>query len=215
MARNRIIIFCAHSDDQILGAGGTAAKYAKEGADIHTVIFSYGEGSHFWIKGEITSDIRVKEAKNADKIIKGNGVTFLGLTEGKFREQTKKKNLKKKVREIIEKIKPTKIFTHSKEDPHKDHYAVHDFILDTLNKMKYKCDVYSFDIWNPSRIKRRDHPKLVVDISETFRTKIKALKCFKGEKFALFWLFPTIYIKAISSGFQNHFRYAETFIKER
>lgn len=38
----RILVIVAHSDDQMLGPGGTLVKYAKEGKEIHTVIFSYG-----------------------------------------------------------------------------------------------------------------------------------------------------------------------------
>jgi len=88
-----ILVICAHSDDQIFGPGGTIAKYAKEGKKIHTIIFSYGEGSHPWFKKEYTISARVKEALAVDKFIGGDGVVFLGLEEGKFREQYTAKNV--------------------------------------------------------------------------------------------------------------------------
>lgn len=215
MPKNPIIIFCAHSDDQIFGVGGTVARYAKEGKDVYTIIFSYGESTHFWLKRHISAEMRVKESQNADKVIGGKGVIFLGLTEGKFREGFKEWKLDKRVATLIKKIKPTKIFTHSEEDPHPDHKSVHDLILETMDKMKYKCDVYSFDIWNPIRIKKRDQPKLIVDITDTFKLKIKTLKCFKSQRLSLFSLLPSVYIKAITNGYQNHVKYAEAFTKER
>jgi len=215
MAKESIIVFCAHSDDQILGAGGTIAKYEKDGKNVYTIIFSYGEGSHFWLKPRVTAEMRVKEAQNADKVVGGKNVMFLGLTEGKFKEEAKESKLGNRVVSLIKKIKPTRIFTHSKEDPHPDHNAVHDFIMDSIDKMKYKCDVYSFNIWNPIKIKKRDQPKLVVDITDTFKLKIKALKCFKSQKIALYSLLPSVYIKALTNGSQNNMRYAEVFLKER
>lgn len=215
MAKNPVIIFCAHSDDQILGAGGTMAKYAKEGKDIYTIIFSYGVASHLWLKKSVTAEMRVKESQNADKIVGGKSVIFLGLTEGKFTQETKKRDTRKKITKMIEKIKPKKIFTHSLEDPHPDHKAVHKFVTETMDKMKYSCDVYSFDIWNPIRIRKRSEPKLVVDITDTFKRKIKALKCFKSQKISLVSLLPSVYIKAITNGFNNNVKFAEVFIKER
>ena len=40
-----IMVFAAHPDDEVIGAGGTIAKYAREGRQVVSVIFSYGEGS--------------------------------------------------------------------------------------------------------------------------------------------------------------------------
>ena len=49
--QDRILILAPHPDDEILGVGGTIAKYSKEGKNNYVVIFSYGEVSH--LKEEI------------------------------------------------------------------------------------------------------------------------------------------------------------------
>ncbi|MDO8660733.1 MAG: PIG-L family deacetylase, partial [Candidatus Woesearchaeota archaeon] len=79
-----ILTICAHNDDQIVGAGGTLAKYAAEGKRIRTVICSFGESSHPHLKREIIVERRVKESLRADKILGGSGVAYFGLAEGKF-----------------------------------------------------------------------------------------------------------------------------------
>ena len=210
-----ILVFCAHSDDQILGPGGTLAKYAKQGKSIYTIILSYGEASLAWLKPEIAIQTRVKEAKKADKIIGGKGIYFLGLKEGRFLSEIKEKELEKNIKKIIKEKKPSKIFTHSNEDPHPDHRAANKIILNILDKMKYKCDVFSFDVWNPFTIRKTNLPKLYVDITETFPIKLKAINVFKSQKIALLTLLWSVYLRAIVHGLHVNKKRAERFFKIR
>ena len=86
-----ILVIGAHSDDPTFGAGGTIAKYASEGKKIKTIIFSYGELSPPHLKPEIVRERRTKEANQADKILKGKGVMFLGVKDGRFLQDIKAK----------------------------------------------------------------------------------------------------------------------------
>jgi len=215
MPSQNILVFCAHSDDQILGPGGTLAKYAKQGKSIYTIIFSYGEKSLAWLKPEIAIQTRVKEAKKADKIIGGKGVYFLGLKEGRFLKEVKQKELEKRIQKIIKEKKPEKIFTHSSEDPHPDHRAANKILLDILNKVKYKCDIYAFDVWNPFALRKTNLPKLYVDITETFPIKIKAIRIFESQKMALFTLIWSVYLRAVVHGLHINKKYGERFFKIR
>ena len=45
----KAIIFSAHSDDFVIGAGGYIAQHPKQ---THCVVFSMGEMSHPWLKPE-------------------------------------------------------------------------------------------------------------------------------------------------------------------
>ena len=173
MSKQTILVFCSHSDDQILGPGGTLAKYSKEGNFIYTIILSYGEASLAWLKPEIAIQTRVKEAKKADKIIGGKGVYFLGLKEGRFIEEIKEKNLAKQIEKIIKEKKPDKIFTHSSEDPHPDHRAANKILLDILDKIKYKA---SKDVLSAKRIvnsKHFIHINSVIENEEQIQLSIK------------------------------------------
>ncbi|MGV8150146.1 MAG: PIG-L deacetylase family protein [Candidatus Woesearchaeota archaeon] len=212
---NSIMIICAHSDDQIFGPGGTIAKYAKEGKKIYTVIFSYGHISAPLLKKEIITSARVKEAKDVDKYIGGDGVIFLGIDENKFAEQFAQKKMYPKLKKLILDRRPSRIFTHSHDDPHPDHRALNKLVLETLDRMKYKSDVYVFDIWTFFNTKKQHHPKIVVDISSTFNIKIKALKMFESQKVALTTLLWSVYTKAWILGKRNGMKYAEAFYKIR
>lgn len=210
-----VLILSAHSDDQIFGPGGTVAKYAKEGKKVFTIVFSYGHISAPLMKKEVIAGMRVKEAKGVDKYIGGSGVIFLGLDENKFIEQFKRKKMYPKLKKLILEQQPSLIFTHSHDDPHPDHRALTKLLLETLDRMKYKCDVYAYDVWTIFNTKKQHHPKIIVDISGTFAMKVKALRMFESQKLSLFTLMWSVYLKAWLLGKQNGMRYAEAFYKIR
>jgi len=211
--KEAIVVFCAHNDDQIVGAGGTLAKYADEGKDFYTVIFSYGESSHPHLKNHITKSMRIKEAAKSDQILGGKAIYYFGLREGKFPKDIKEKRVKQGIKNMIKSKKPLKIFTHSKDDPHPDHRAVNKTVRAVLEEIDYRGDVYSFDVWNPVNIRERHKPKLVVDVSKTFNKKIEAFKAHKSQKPALITLTWSLYFRAMINGLQNRCRYAEVFYK--
>ncbi len=210
-----MLVFCAHNDDQILGPGGSLIKYAKEGKVVKTYVFSYGETSHMHLKEEVVKQMRVEEVYESDRIMGGSGVFFFGLKVGKFRQGFKEKELDKKVKDIIKKEKPSKIFTHSLDDPHPDHRAVFSLITGILDAMKFKGDVYCFNVWNPVNFRRRDSPKLVVDTSETFNTKIKAFLAHKSQKMTIISLLWSVYLRDWWNGWRNNYKFAEVFYKVR
>lgn len=213
MAKENILVICAHNDDMIIGCGGTIAKYAKEGKNVHTYVFSYGEQSHPWLKPDVVQDFRMHELKESIKILGGASVRVFGLLEGKFLDEAKKKNVYKKISDEISQKNPTKIFTHGPDDPHPDHRAVLNVVEEVIKSGGFKTDVYTFGIWNPIRLKKRNSPRLVVDTSKTFGTKIDSFKVHKSQlltKISLMW---TIYTKDIMNGLKYKYRFAEVFFK--
>jgi LmbE family N-acetylglucosaminyl deacetylase len=214
MAKETVMIFCAHPDDEVIGPGGTIAKYAKEGKNIVTVIFSYGESSHMWMKKKYTITTRVAEANEAGKIIGTNKTVFLGLRDGMLLQDARTRKTENMIEKLIKRYNPTRIFTHSHDDfIFPDHKAVNDTVTKVLKKIKYEGDVFIFDIWNFITLRRRNRPKMIVDISDTFKTKVKALKCFKSQSFVIAELKPLIYIRAIRNGITVKAKFGEKFYK--
>ena len=206
---NSIMVFCSHSDDEIIGVGGTLAKYRKEGKEIVTVIFSYGEKSHPHLKEEVISEARQRETEDIDKIF-GRESIFLGLEEGKIREESNNKNIREQIKVLVKRYRPEKIFTHSESDPHPDHKAVNHVVLSTLRKAKYHGDIYTFEVWN---ILNENKPVIYIDISETFNLKKRALKKFKSQKLSIYPLWFPMWLRAKSYGKKCSCKYAEKFYK--
>ena len=213
--KGNILIFCAHPDDEVFGAGGTIAKLAKQGFKIKTVVFSYGEQSHPWIKKRFVVETRVKESNEASKVIGSERAIFLALREGYFKEDAKKRNVEKYLSGLIKKTSPKKIFTHSIDDPHPDHRIAYETTLNSVRKSGKQCSVYTFDIWNPLNVVKRKNPRMYVDISDTFGIKINALKCFKSQTASMISLLWSVYVRAVKNGIENKSRFAEVFYKAK
>jgi len=210
--KENIYVICAHSDDQILGPGGAMAKYAAEGHNIITVILSYGELTPPWYKPQEIIKRRIKEARIVDKMIGGGGVYFFGIKETKF----KKEFTRKKEEEIIKLFKrfpPHKIFTHVTDDSHPFHVFTAEKVKALCKRKKITAPIYGFDVWKLVNTKHRNQPKLVVDISNTFSTKIRALRSFKSQIFVISFFLIKVYYQAIVQGVRYGYHYAEVFYR--
>lgn len=213
--KENVLVFCAHSDDQILGPGATLAKYAKEGKIIHTIILSYGISSLPWLRESVAKRTRIKEAKAADKVIGGSGVEFFDLKEGNFMDTCKTSGADKEIFKVLKKLKPSKIFVHTFEDPHPDHRATYNILIDSVKKARLKPEIFLFDVWNPFTLRKSHLPKMYVDVTDTFKIKLKALKCFPSQWSSMISLMWSVYSKALIHGFHIHRIFAERFFKAK
>ena len=208
-----ILIFCAHPDDEIIGVGGTIAKYAQEGKRIISCIFSKGEMSHPWVQERHVRQVRTQESLVAGNIVGVQETIFLGLPDGKLSKIAEK--AVPEIKDIVRRYDPDKIFTHSQDDfIYRDHTAVHQAVMKALDEIDWKKAVYTFNIWFMN-LRRRNDPKLVVDISDTFKKKREALRAFTSQKLALLQLIPVVYAKAFMDGLSSDSRSAEIFYKVR
>lgn len=213
MKKETILAIGAHNDDHTIGAGGVLTKYANEGKRVITIICSYGVSSHPHLKEEVIKKRRVEESVKADKLMGGAGVIYLGARETKFDEDFKTPEIRKKIERILKKEKPTLIFTHDLSDAHPDHRAVYRLIMDLLKEKKITCPVYSFDIWSLVKVRNRNEPRMVVDISDTFNTKVKAFLVHESQTAAIVMLLWKLILKDWLSGLVYGHRFAEVFYR--
>lgn len=210
--KETIVVCSAHSDDFVFGAGGTIAKFAHEGKKVIAIIFSYGEKSHPWLKESIVQKMRSKETLEAGKVLHCETI-FFDLKEFHFGEDYQNRNVERQLLKILTKTKPTKIFTHSSEDPHPDHKAVYAITLDIREKLEEKPELYIYSVWNPVSFKTQ-YPSFYVDISKTFGEKLSALKTFRSQKFhAVYPLFIPVLFRAIKDGFKLRKLFGEHFFR--
>jgi len=208
-----ILAIGAHNDDHIIGAGGALIKYVKEGKRFKTVIFSYGEVSHPHLKPEVIVATRIKEAKGSDEMMGGSGITYLGAYDRTFEEDIVKLGLKDKLKEIISEERPSKIFTHAPDDAHPNHRAAHKVVMEAVAELDFKPEVYSYEVWNFMAFKNRNKPKLVVDVSDTYKKKLEAFKAHESQQATIRFLLWKVYVRDYLNGFNNKCRFAEVFIR--
>ena len=136
---------------------------------------------------------------------------YFNLEDAKLNEKITNK-VKEKLKNIIQKNKPDKIFTVSKKEAHPDHRAVNKAVLEVVDSLKTKYPVYTFEVWN---IFPQNRPILHVDVSDYFDKKIKFMKQHKSQWFSIYLQLIPTYIKSKISGLKHNCKYAEIFYKIR
>lgn len=209
-----ILIFCAHSDDEAVGMGGTIAKFVESGKEVIKVVFSFGEKSHPHIKEKVIASRRVEESIEAGEFLGIKETIFLGLDELKFDEDIKKFNIKEKIIKIIEKYDPEKIYAPSEMDLHpmKNHAAVYHLVTGVLGKMRKKYRLYAFEVWDVSKANK---PYIYEDISKYYNKKIRYMKSFSSQWLSMYGLMPSVFFRARKYGRAINTKYAERFYKIR
>jgi len=208
--KENILCFVAHPDDLEISMGGSVCKYVKEGKDVIEIIFSYGEISH--LKREIIIRTRVKEAKKAAKMMGVKTVIFLGLPDGRIKSEIEKKNIKNKIKKIIQKYEPIKIFTHLPNDTHPDHRVVSKAVIKSVDELNGN-NLYGFEVWNIPNLRMSKFPMLYNDVTKFFNKKLEVLKIFESQKQYTLQLMPVIYTRAKIAGEKINVKYAEKFYK--
>ena len=191
-----IIIFCAHSDDEFIGLGGTIIKYSKT-YNIIKVIFSSGELSSPYLKEKYVIKERVKET---EKIGKKAGIKeniYLHLMDTRLQEFKDDEGVINKTKDIIKKYNPTKIFTLTPVDPHPDHKAVSKITKNAVKSLKYKGDVYGYEVWNMVKLRE---PIVYEDVTKFMKRKVKLMREFKSQWFYIYTLILPTYFRAVSNG---------------
>jgi len=187
-----VLGIAAHPDDLDVGAGGTLAHFASEGAEIHYLILTDGgKGSDnpSMTSSQLT-EIRHTEQQTALEIVGGKTITFLDYPDGEL-EVTME--LKKQIVRTIRAIKPDVVITM---DPtviysasrgiinHPDHRAAGQATLDAVfplarDRLTFpELLVEGFEPHKTATILlvNFNESNFAVDITHTFETKLRALK---------------------------------------
>ncbi|MBK7980482.1 MAG: bacillithiol biosynthesis deacetylase BshB1 [Ignavibacteriae bacterium] len=179
------IAFAAHPDDAELSMGGTIAKLTKAGSKFGIADLTGGE---LGTRG--SKSIRKIESKNADKILNVAVRENLGIKDGHVfinQENTSK------IVKVIRKYQPEIIFAPYFNDRHPDHIETSKLIkramfLSGLPKYKTIVNSNAQKAYRPKKIyyfmqTYEFIPSFIVDISETFDTKMKAVWAYQTQFF--------------------------------
>jgi len=218
-----VLVVAAHPDDEVLGCGGTIAKYSKDN-NIYLVILGEGISSRYIQRNEGKKKELLQLRKDSQKVGELLGIKeifFFALPDNRF-DTVSFLDIVKKVEEIIKKIKPEIIYTHYSGDLNIDHRLTFQAVLTATRPVK-GCsvkEIYSFEIpssteWSFGKIEKDKifNPNIFEDISDALETKLKALKAYKNEirKFPHPRSSKTIRAMATRWGSVAGLKYAEAF----
>lgn len=120
-----ILAIAAHGDDIEVQCGGTLAKCAARGDNVHMCVVTDGRGRPKGDPDQIAA-VRHKESQESAAVI-GAELHWLGIPDGGLR-YTEEYMLK--FVNVIRKTQPNIIITHPQDDYHPDHRYTHQMVLD-------------------------------------------------------------------------------------
>jgi len=178
-----VLVFAAHPDDAELGMGGTIIKLITSGKKIGLVDLTKAELS---TRGNVK--LREKEADEAAKLMKLSFRENLGIPDGDI--SLSDSNLRKVI-VTLRKYQPKIIFAPYLNDRHPDHIDASVLIKRAMFKSGLTKYESSFKgkkqpAYRPAKLFYYMQtytfiPTFVVDISSTFKDKMKAVMAFKSQ----------------------------------
>ncbi len=191
---NRVLVIVAHPDDAEFGAGGTIARWVREGREVFLAVTTNGD------KGSADPDmtpeglvkIREEEQREAARVLAVKEVVFLGYPDA-FLEDTPA--LRRDIVRLIRYFKPGIVVTHNPYPglrrfiQHRDHRVTGMVTLDAvypLARNRLTFPELLEEGLTPHRVAEvyltgGDDPDTWVDISETIDLKIAALRCHRSQ----------------------------------
>lgn len=157
-----VLAIGAHPDDLELAVGGTLAQLARDGARVVMAVVS------------IPSDFAVRhaEAKRAAEIL-GCELRILAGSGCSRIDDIKNYQLVGMLDALVRDLEPAAVLTHSPNEFHRDHVAVHHACFSTQ-----RLKAFDFFHFNPTMCRPVPisfHPRAYVDVSGTFETKMEAI----------------------------------------
>ena len=175
----KILVIAPHNDDEVLGVGGTIAKYASEGHEVIVCEVTSGD--------PVRWEMIVSEAQAAHKVLGVSHFECLHLPVVELRGTSTKK-MNEKFERLVREICPDIAFIPHHGDMHSDHRETANAAMVALRpynnpnlKAIYAYETLSETEWNIPSVDNAFIPDTWNDISQFFDKKIDAMKCYQSQ----------------------------------
>lgn len=187
-----VLVIAAHPDDELLGCGGTIARLAGAGQDVHIAIFGEGITSRHDVRDDADADADALDTLHttAHQVAHHLGAVSLDLfklPDNRF-DTVSMLEVAKQIEELIERYQPRVVFTHSGGDLNVDHVVLHRATLTATRPMENHPvkDVYSYEVassteWTFQQFAPAFRPSLFVDISDQLERKVEGMALYESE----------------------------------
>ncbi len=192
----RILAIFAHPDDSEFSIGGSAARWADEGAEVIYCIVTNGAAGSNDPQQDLAELVRIREVEQrcAAQALGVRDVLFLGYADGTLQPTLE---LRRELTRIIRQLRPDRVVC---SDPtavlygddyinHPDHRAAAEAALYAVFPSAVTRPIFPellAEGYEPHQVKEvyisgSVQPNLYVDISATLDRKIEALRCHKSQ----------------------------------
>ena len=176
-----MLVVAAHPDDAEIGLGGTIARLAASGLKVGIVDLTDGEPTPH---GDPAT--RREEAQRAAELLGAHERLILGLPN-RYLQDTVEARIA--LAEVYRTRRPRAVFALLGQDQHPDHVAAaaiarHARFYAKLSKTDMPGEPYYPPLllqYATSHLRRVLLPSAIVDVSQTFETKLQAVLCYETQ----------------------------------
>jgi LmbE family N-acetylglucosaminyl deacetylase len=185
-----ILVIAAHPDDEVLGCGGTMAKLAQQGHNVHIAILGEGITSRYQQRDE--ADQKMVQAlhersQQVAYMLEAKELTMYSLPDNRF-DTVPLLDVIKIIENLVERIAPDIIYTQHGGDLNIDHVVTYRATLTATRPGRAHTvrDVYAYEVassteWAFQQFAPVFQPNVFVDISATLEQKILAMQMYDSE----------------------------------
>lgn len=180
---NNYLFIAPHPDDEVLGCGGYIAKMAKEHA-VYILVATRGAKKLYDDKQ--VQNVR-SEALRAHSVL-GIKETFFFNFEAPFLDKYTIAEISVKISELIKKLSITHLFIPHRGDIHNDHEIINKASLVAARPVgRYSVkEIFTYETvseteWALPNSNEIFMPDVFCNITDTFDSKIKAMKCYESQ----------------------------------
>lgn len=185
-----VLVIAAHPDDEVLGCGGTIARLAAQGHEVHIGIL--GEGLTSRSPERATADREQLQrlharAEDVGRLLGARGVTLAGLPDNQF-DTVPLLQVTKIIEGWVQALRPSRVYTQHGGDLNIDHVVTYRATMTATRpvaggvvKALYAYEVASSTEWAFARFEPMFRPNVFVDISSTLDRKIEAMSLYDTE----------------------------------
>ena len=173
-----LLVFGPHPDDLELGLGGTIARHVAEGYTVGLCDLTAGE-----LGSNGTPEERVGEALQAAHVLGAKWRENLGWPDGDLVATAERVH---SAVELIRKHRPRTVAVPYWQDRHPDHVASSQTLDQAIFRGGLRRHVAGGDAWKPDWvcyyfINNAATPSFIVDVSEYYEVKQRALACHQSQ----------------------------------
>jgi bacillithiol biosynthesis deacetylase BshB1 len=178
---NVALVVAPHQDDAEIGMGGTIYALRQQGLKIVVLDLSDGEPTPH---GSV--EIRAEETKAASAILGIDERILLGLANREIFDTAENR---RKVAEVIRRVRPTVVFAPYWEDAHPDHVQASALVDGARFYSKFVKTELAFEPWYPRKqfyffsthLRVRTQPTFIFDISKCLDVKMSAITAYQSQ----------------------------------
>lgn len=185
----KVLVIAAHPDDEVYGMGGTMAKLAARGHEVHVLIVTDGCTAQYAGRPDMPEIIEKKhaEALEANRLLGVKEVRFGTFPDMRL-DTVPHVEVNRLIEEAVDAVQPEAVYTHFYGDVNLDHQMVYRSTLVAARPAVGQCvkELYCYSVpssteWSPQLARTAFLPNAMVDITGFEEKKEQALLAYRTE----------------------------------